>query len=55
MRRIFKLTPILLFLLAACGGGNSPSPEAERGRALYFEKACAGCHTVDGTRLIGPT
>lgn len=55
MRSIFKLAPALLFLLAACGGGNSPGPEVERGKTLYYGKACAGCHTVDGSRLIGPT
>ena len=55
MRSIFRLAPVLLLLPAACGGGNSPSPEAERGRTLYLQKACAGCHTVDGSKLIGPT
>jgi cytochrome c oxidase subunit 2 len=30
------------------------SPE-ERGKKIYNEKACAGCHSLDGSRLVGPT
>jgi cytochrome c oxidase subunit 2 len=28
---------------------------AERGHVLYQSKTCVTCHTVDGTRLIGPS
>ena len=28
---------------------------AEKGRALYGAKACIGCHTLDGTRGVGPS
>ena len=28
---------------------------ADKGRALYSSKACAGCHSADGTRVVGPT
>lgn len=28
---------------------------ADQGRALYASKACIGCHSVDGSRLVGPT
>jgi cytochrome c oxidase subunit 2 len=57
-----KLAPVLplLFVLAACGGGGSAggatsNPAAARGADLYKAKACASCHTVDGSTLVGPT
>lgn len=28
---------------------------ADQGRALFGSKACVGCHSVDGTRLVGPS
>lgn len=28
---------------------------AERGKALYKEKVCNSCHTLDGSPLVGPT
>ncbi len=28
---------------------------AEKGRALYAGKACIGCHSLDGSRVVGPT
>lgn len=28
---------------------------ADKGRILYGSKACVGCHTLDGTRGVGPT
>ncbi len=27
----------------------------QRGKALYVEKACKSCHSLDGTRVVGPT
>jgi cytochrome c oxidase subunit 2 len=35
--------------------GPSLSPEAERGKALYAGKACIGCHSLDGSKVVGPT
>lgn len=51
------LTPLLVFLLAGCGGssGEQEDPLVARGAELYEEKACASCHTVDGSALVGPT
>jgi cytochrome c oxidase subunit II len=28
---------------------------ADIGRQLYAQKACIGCHSLDGTRVVGPT
>ena len=28
---------------------------AERGQKLYQEKACIGCHSLDGSKLVGPS
>jgi cytochrome c oxidase subunit 2 len=34
-------------------GGNKPP--AERGKMLFATKACAGCHSLDGSRIVGPS
>lgn len=54
MRSICRLLPLLL-LLAGCGRGDAADSLAERGRTLYEQEGCAGCHSVDGARLVGPT
>jgi cytochrome c oxidase subunit II len=35
---------------AAAGGSL-----ADQGKALYQEKACFSCHSMDGTRIVGPS
>lgn len=35
---------------AAAGGSL-----ADQGRALYGSKACIGCHSLDGSRVVGPS
>jgi cytochrome c1 len=49
----------LVVVLAACGGdsgsGADANPIVEEGRELYKQKACANCHSVDGSKLIAPT
>ncbi|EMJ94888.1 cytochrome c oxidase, subunit II [Leptospira alstonii serovar Pingchang str. 80-412] len=41
---------------AAAGNVDlSKIPPAELGKKLYAEKACAGCHSLDGSRLVGPS
>lgn len=34
--------------LAPSGGGGPPPGDADRGRALFEESGCVGCHTVGG-------
>lgn len=30
-------------------------PPAERGKQLYTQRGCNACHSIDGTRIVGPT
>ena len=63
-----KMSPLVLTccLLAGCGAspqGNSTTPAplatqgspVERGRTLYQADGCDGCHSLDGSRLSGPS
>jgi len=50
---------LLLLALAGCGGGGSGADPA-KGQALYKSGGSAGipcdsCHTLDGSKLVGPT
>jgi cytochrome c oxidase subunit II len=55
----------LALLAGGCGGGAGhtttgaasaqPATPAARGQALYTQDGCSGCHSLDGTRLAGPT
>ncbi|MEX0822769.1 MAG: c-type cytochrome, partial [Balneolaceae bacterium] len=38
---------------AASAGGDEPS--AEVGERLYVQNACQACHSLDGSRLVGPS
>ena len=45
---------------ADTGAGPSTTPEtptasADAGRTLYQNKGCFACHSLDGTRLVGPS
>ncbi|EMY76717.1 cytochrome c oxidase, subunit II [Leptospira weilii serovar Ranarum str. ICFT] len=40
---------------AAEKASKTQLPPAELGKKLYAEKACAGCHSLDGSRLVGPS
>ena len=35
--------------------GSAVGSLADQGRAIYGAKACVGCHSVDGSRVVGPT
>lgn len=54
--RVWLSGASLVLLLSACGAAEAP-PEsaAARGRELYTGLGCASCHSVDGSRLVGPT
>ncbi len=41
--------------VAAAGAAAPTMTLAERGHGLYQSKTCVTCHTIDGSRLIGPT
>ena len=44
--------PVAVKLPAGMGTEMTP---AELGKKLYNEKACVGCHTLDGSKLVGPS
>jgi mono/diheme cytochrome c family protein len=55
---------ILLLVVSACAQSNSasnlPIGDVERGATLFTQSingdpACAGCHTLDGKALVGPS
>jgi cytochrome c oxidase subunit 2 len=37
------------------GGGGSDLPPAELGKKLFTARNCATCHSLDGTRITGPS
>lgn len=39
--------------LSSEGGGNLSL--ADKGRAVYAAKACIGCHSLDGSKVVGPS
>ena len=55
MRAKIKVVPNDQFetwLASSGAGGTTP---ADKGRALFAAKACVGCHSLDGSRIVGPT
>jgi len=36
-------------------GGTEMSPEAQEGLTLMRQKGCIACHSLDGTKLVGPS
>ena len=55
MRAMIRVVPVEEFesWLASEGGGVMTL--ADQGRQLFGSKACVGCHSLDGTRVVGPT
>jgi Cytochrome c len=60
--------PALVLTCAGCGGAKGHAPPAAsgtsasgtsalaaRGRTLYGSDGCSGCHSLNGTRLVGPS
>lgn len=37
------------------GGGPKELSLADKGKVIYNTRACAGCHSVDGSKLTGPS
>lgn len=55
MQAKVKVVPVADFenWLSSEGSGNLSL--ADKGRELYAQKACIGCHSLDGNRGVGPT
>ena len=65
--RIILLCALLLLLIVACSPANTaanaeslPPGNANNGATLFTESiggapACSTCHTLDGTKLVGPS
>lgn len=41
--------------LDQAGGGGKDLPPAELGKKLFVSRTCSTCHSLDGTRITGPT
>lgn len=65
-RSLMLLAIAALSLVSGCGSTASHAPSSPtdastdsspvtRGRALYQTDGCAGCHSLNGTRLTGPS
>jgi cytochrome c oxidase subunit 2 len=39
----------------ATAGNDANLPPAELGKKLYEKKGCAACHSIDGTKRVGPS
>ncbi len=55
MKARISAVPIADFEKWLAAEGSGAMSLADKGRALYSSKACAGCHSADGTRVVGPT
>ncbi len=41
--------------LASAGGSTDDLPLEEYGALLYTQQVCSACHSVDGSRIVGPS
>ena len=55
MRAIIRVVPQKEFEEFLAAGSDGPLSIADKGKALYQSKACVGCHSLDGSRLVGPS
>ncbi len=66
-RRALLAAGVLPLLAGGCGGTSHPATAAApgtsaggsylvvRGKELYVADGCSGCHSLDGTRMTGPS
>ncbi|HYE75420.1 MAG TPA: cytochrome c oxidase subunit II [Blastocatellia bacterium] len=54
LAKLYVLTPEEMAKFRENGGLTGP-PTAELGKDLYTKRGCATCHSVDGSRLVGPS
>lgn len=55
MKSLDGTTPVSAQPTAAPSEDLSKLPPAELGKRLFTLKACIGCHSLDGSRITGPT
>ncbi len=55
MRAIVKVVSPEDFEKWLSSEGSGTVSLADKGRQLYAAKACVGCHSLDGSRVVGPT
>lgn len=44
-----------MLVLAGCEPKSPKISSIDQGEQLYEDKACASCHSVDGSKSVGPT
>jgi cytochrome c oxidase subunit 2 len=56
MRRVLILILLSALLLAACAKApEADSDQVAMGKQLAQNNGCLACHSIDGTRLVGPS
>lgn len=53
--RLMVIAVLGMLVFAGCKPQSSESTLEAQGGQLYEEKACASCHSVDGSKSVGPT
>ena len=43
------------WVLGDSGGGPKEMSLADKGKEIYKTRACIGCHSLDGSKMTGPT
>lgn len=55
MKAMVKAVPVAEFEAWLASEGGGALTLADQGKALFAAKACVGCHSADGSRVVGPT
>ena len=53
--RLIVIAALGILVFTGCEPRSTESPLEAQGGQLYEDKACASCHSVDGSRSVGPT